>query len=606
MLKNFFAFRTLKKARRSLRSGLKLYRRKKSILSSGDQSQIELLLTNLQNAIVGKNAPAAHDFALALQENARRMMPKSRLDRTRDFILSLLFAAAVALVVRQVWFEPYTIPTGSMRPTLKEEDLLLVSKTDYGINKLTPTSHYSFDPSLLKRGSIVVFSGAGMDLSNNDTKYFWIIPGKKQYVKRLIGKPGDTLYFYGGKIYGIDADGNDLSELREGAFENLEHIPFLRLEGKPTLTGRGVIFHQVNEPIARLTAHASGSVTGVMNNSSIKDYFDLWGFNNFAMARLLTKEQMRMHYPLEVQESAPFYLEMTHHPSLHGAFLDHDEYGRLRPTLGTSVSFLPLDKSHAERMMKQLTTCRFVVKNGRATRFGASFKYPESLPLLKGVPDGMYEFQNGKAHRVIWTAYPPIISILWNGLTFELPKDHPLMRTEHLQTLYNLGIEFNTHYDPSTQISNKIRPSRYTYFRDGALYVMGSPLFEKGGPHLAKFMKLESQKTRPFTDRGAPDLETIRSFGLKVPDGHVFLLGDNHAMSADSRIFGFVPYENLRGGASFLYWPPSPRWGRLPQPSISHFTLPNCTVWGIFFLSLCGSSIYLRRKCRKPLKFSCD
>ena len=32
--------------------------------------------------------------------------------------------------------------------------------------------------------------------------YIFILSGKKQYIKRLMGKPGDILYFYGGEIYG--------------------------------------------------------------------------------------------------------------------------------------------------------------------------------------------------------------------------------------------------------------------------------------------------------------------------------------------------------------------------------------------------------------------
>src|SRR5690242_15169309 len=110
MFKKILAFRSLKKSRRTLRLGYKLYLRKQKLLSHGDQKKIEFLLTNLQEALLQKNRPKAREFALALQEGAHRLMQKSRLDRARDFFLSLLFAAVVALVVRQVWFEPYTIP----------------------------------------------------------------------------------------------------------------------------------------------------------------------------------------------------------------------------------------------------------------------------------------------------------------------------------------------------------------------------------------------------------------------------------------------------------------------------------------------------------------
>ena len=88
---------------------------------------------------------------------------------------------------------------------------------------------------LIQRNSIVVFSGEDMDIRDVDTHYFYIFPGKKQYVKRLIGKPGDTLYFYGGLIYGMDKEGKDIShELQLSRLNQIEHIPFIQFEGKIT------------------------------------------------------------------------------------------------------------------------------------------------------------------------------------------------------------------------------------------------------------------------------------------------------------------------------------------------------------------------------------
>ena len=71
-----------------------------------------------------------------------------------------------------MWFEPYTILTGSMRPTLKEEDYLVVSKTDYGINIPLQAAHFYFDPNLVQRGSVIVFNGENMDIEDNNTTYF--------------------------------------------------------------------------------------------------------------------------------------------------------------------------------------------------------------------------------------------------------------------------------------------------------------------------------------------------------------------------------------------------------------------------------------------------
>ena len=50
-----------------------------------------------------------------------------------------------------------------------------------------------------------------------------------------------------------------------------------------------------------------------------------------------------------------------------------------------------------------------------------------------------------------------------------------------------------------------------------------------------------------------------------VPDGSLFVLGDNRNNSSDSHNWGWVPFEFVIGKAVFVYWPPT-EWGTIEEP----------------------------------------
>ena len=74
-------------------------------------------------------------------------------------------------------------------------------------------------------------------------------------------------------------------------------------------------------------------------------------------------------------------------------------------------------------------------------------------------------------------------------------------------------------------------------------------------------------------------------------------------MSSDSREFGFVPENNLKGIANFTLWPPSYRWGKAFQPPYPFLTLPRIIIWSTALLIALISFLYNRNFIRKPLKF---
>ncbi|MBS0616282.1 MAG: signal peptidase I [Verrucomicrobia bacterium] len=610
----------LAKAKKILLHTYHRFLRKRKVLSQNAQEQLQSSLQSLEKEILAKNRLAASERAHQLQSLAKIHLKKGSFEQIRDFVLGLGVALAIAVVVRLSWFELYEIPTGSMRPTFKEQDRLSVSKTSFGVNVPLTTDHLYFNPSLIDRANIVIFTVQNMDFQNPDTIYFYVFPGKKQLVKRLIGKPGDTLYFYGGQVYGIDAEGKDISStINLPELSLIDHIPFFNFENRITTTPSPqqgifspVILSHFNEPIARLWVNQLSQVRGELlpkithGDPSIR-YGQLWGMDNFAMARLLTKEQVRLYTDQDPStlEEGVLYLELRHHPSLETAHLVCDEWNRVRPTVGVSTSIIPLQEDQLKKLFSNLYTSRFVVKNGLAWRYGIDPKrYGNAslFPHLPGIPDGTYEFYYGKGSGVHF-----------EGITTELASSHPLLRFDvsRLQLLFNTGMEFDTRFSPQSK-DQTFMPARYAYYRDGDLYVMGLPLLTKDDPLLQSFIEREARRSvsfqgqkvyTPFIDGGPPSTETIQRLGLKIPEKSYLVLGDNHANSGDSREFGFVPEDNMRGGPSFIFWPPGSRFGLPLQPGYPLFNPGRIAVW--ILATICFGTWYVihRKRSRLPLEF---
>ena len=109
-----------------------------------------------------------------------------------DNLKTLFYALIIAIIIRSLLIPPFYIPSSSMEPKLLVGDRIFVTKYSYGYSKHSfPFSPPIFKGRLIynepKRGDVVVFKTP----ADNRT----------DYIKRLIGLPGDTIQFIDSNLY---------------------------------------------------------------------------------------------------------------------------------------------------------------------------------------------------------------------------------------------------------------------------------------------------------------------------------------------------------------------------------------------------------------------
>ncbi len=140
----------------------------------------------------------------------RKKKKKSNESTFFEFIKTIFYAVIIAIIFRSLLFEPYNIPSGSMLPNLLIGDYLFVSKFSYGYSRFSfpfgvvPLPEDRVFGSEPERGDVVVFK-----LPSNTSI---------NYIKRVIGLPGDRLQMKAGKLF---LNGHLVDQYNDGNFKHV-------------------------------------------------------------------------------------------------------------------------------------------------------------------------------------------------------------------------------------------------------------------------------------------------------------------------------------------------------------------------------------------------
>jgi len=131
-------------------------------------------------------------------------MAKQQKSELRETLSTIFWAVIIALVLRTFLFQPFHIPSGSMLPNLMKGDYIITSKYSVGYGRFAaaplpfPSGGGRFLEREPERGDVLVFRPDGDD---------------KNFIKRLVGLPGDTVQMQDGRII---LNGEQVQLIRQG------------------------------------------------------------------------------------------------------------------------------------------------------------------------------------------------------------------------------------------------------------------------------------------------------------------------------------------------------------------------------------------------------
>lgn len=160
-------------------------------------------------------------------QSDKKVPPLSAVQEIGEFTKTALIAVFLALLIRTFLYEPFNIPSGSMMPTLEIGDYLFVYKPEYGYSRhsfpfsLAPIEGRVW-PKEPERGDVMVFK-LPTDPSID-------------YIKRLVGMPGDTVQVRMGRVY-INGEMVERQLIGEHTVQDKVRGPVVMTQYRETLPG---------------------------------------------------------------------------------------------------------------------------------------------------------------------------------------------------------------------------------------------------------------------------------------------------------------------------------------------------------------------------------
>ncbi len=199
----------LGKARKRARHGAKqarlLLKKHGHKIDPAHRAEVQAALDQLEQATAGSDVAAVYDGLKTLDERVDERLGHLRKSPTREYVESIGVAVLIALLLRAFIVEAFTIPSGSMIPTLAVGDFLFVNKLSYGV-RLPFVNEMAWQWDEPERGDVVVF--------------VYPCDPSLDYIKRVVGLPGDTVYVDPNGFAFVN--GELAAEASQGRFEDYD------------------------------------------------------------------------------------------------------------------------------------------------------------------------------------------------------------------------------------------------------------------------------------------------------------------------------------------------------------------------------------------------